>query len=90
MVEEVPIAPKNAEEYLAYVTPLIAAKKKELEQHEYQQYMKNLEVNAEKLVSGEEGNEEVSKEDGQEEEKKEAPRKKKKKKKSKKEPTEEA
>ena len=54
MVQEEPVAPKNAEEYLAYITPLIAAKKKELEEHEYQQYMKNLEVDAEKLVSGKE------------------------------------
>ena len=50
MVLEEPNAPKNAEEYLAYITPLIAAKKKELEEHEYQQYVKNLDVNAGKLV----------------------------------------
>ena len=31
--------PKNAEEYLAYITPLIEAKKKELEAHEYMQYV---------------------------------------------------
>ena len=63
--------------------PLIAAKKAELEKHEYQQYVKKLDVNATEIVQGEVKN--GTNESGdQEEENKEAPKKKKNKKKKKK------
>ena len=42
MVDQAAPVPKNAQEYLEYITPLIQAKKKELESHEYQEYVKKL------------------------------------------------
>ena len=85
MVAQDPIDYASPAEYQAQMQPLIAAKKEELEKHEYQQYVKKLAVNATEIVKGEE---EKPKED---EENKEAPKKKKNKKKKKKAdvPTEE-
>ena len=50
MVNEDSPIPKNAEEYLAYIKPLVEAKKKELETHDYMQYVNKLDVNAGDLV----------------------------------------
>ena len=87
MVAGEPVTYASPEEYLAEIQPLVAAKKAELEKHEYQQYVKNLEVNASSIVQGDEKKEEAE----GEEEQKEAPKKKKNKKKKKKaeEPAEE-
>ena len=76
MVNEESPVPLNKEEYLAFITPLVQAKKKELETHEYTEYVKNLGVSKEELLTSGQ-----AKEEGEEEEKKEAPKKKKKKKK---------
>ena len=83
MVTQDPITYSSPAEYLAQMKPLISAKKAELEKHEYQQYVKKLDVNATEIVQGEvkKGTNEAG---DQEEENKEAPKKKKNKKKKKK------